>query len=182
MKGGGEKRAHKHWYTGVLLVFSHIYSVLDPSLWNGIGHFQRECSSVSSPHWKSPCSLPKEVLINDPTCPWILIRLTTEMNYEYVQIEIMRPGHSRETHPCFRSGLLPSSGGSVSCGGWGVREELERQHPVYVSRGSGFSPQHPGSGWGSSVTPVPRDLMPCSGIHEHQACMWHTDIQIHAGT
>lgn len=29
------------------------------------------------------------------------------------------------------------------------------------------------------VTPAPGDLMPFSGLHENQACIWYTDIHVH---
>lgn len=46
----------------------------------------------------------------------------------------------------------------------------------YSSRGHGFYSQQPHDKEQPSVTTVPEYSIPSSGLHRHQAHVWHTDI------
>jgi hypothetical protein len=53
-----------------------------------------------------------------------------------------------------------------------------REMAFLLFRKYGFSSQHPYDGSQSSVTPVPGDLMPSSGLHGYQTNTWFTCIHV----
>lgn len=60
---------------------------------------------------------------------------------------------------------------SINTGGW-VTGWLK----ALAARPGDPNSQHLCGSSQSSLTPVPRDSVPFSGLHRHMACMWYTDI------